>query len=236
MKKINCLVADDELLARSVIENYISRFEHLNLVVSCSNGAEVVNALLGQSIDLIFLDINMPQLTGMELLKTMPDLPPVILTTAYGEYALESYQFKVVDYLLKPISFEAFVRAIQKFSAIFRKKQVIPERTPVMDMTRPFIYIRSEKKMVRIYYDEILYIEGLKDYVQIQLKDRKVITHQTMTSFEEKLPNTAFMRVHRSFIVSVPEIRAFTARAVEIGDKEIPIGEVYQAAVNERLR
>jgi DNA-binding LytR/AlgR family response regulator len=172
----------------------------------------------------------------MELLRTMPNLPPVILTTAYSEYALESYRFRVIDYLLKPVNFEDFVRAIQKLNGLFGQKPESMVSIPVPDEARPFLYVRSDKKMVRVYYNEIRYIEGLKDYVQIHLKDRKVITHQTLASFEEMLPNINFMRVHRSFIISLAKISAFTARTVEIGEREIPVGEVYQASINERLR
>jgi DNA-binding LytR/AlgR family response regulator len=236
MRKINCVIADDEQHARVVLEGYLAKVEGLNLVAACANGTEVFNVLQQHQVDLLFLDLKMPSLSGTELLKSVPNLPPVILTTANSSFAIESYQFNVVDYLLKPISFDRFLRAVHKYNSQFPGS--IPMQPPPADepvLQHPFIYVRSEKKMLKVFFADILLIEGLKDYVQIQLLNKTVITHQTLSSFEEKLPANLFIRVHRSFIVSLFHISAFTARAIEVGKREVPIGESYSRAVLARL-
>ncbi|WP_214073398.1 LytTR family DNA-binding domain-containing protein [Mucilaginibacter sp. dw_454] len=236
MKKINCLIVDDEKLARDILEEYISRVEQLHLIATCTDGAEAFNVLQKQSIDLVFLDIKMPKLGGMDLLKTVPNMPPVILTTAYNDFALDSYQFNVVDYLLKPIPFDRFLKAIGKFNNLFMPAAAIAQEQQHSWQTAPFIYVRSEKKMVKVPLKDLLFIEGLKDYVQINLRDRTIITHQSLNSFEEKLPDVLFMRVHRSFIVGLQHINAFTMRSIELDKREIPIGESYAVNVQRRLQ
>jgi DNA-binding LytR/AlgR family response regulator len=235
MKKINCVIADDEKLARSVLEEYVSRIEGLNIIAFCSNGTEVFNALNKHAVDLLFLDIKMPQLGGMDLLKTVPGLPPVILTTAYSEYALESYQFNVVDYLVKPIPFERFVKALKKFTELHREPDPLLKVVEAPVNEQSFIFVRSEKKMVKLFFNDILYFEGLKDYVQVYTKDKKIITHQTLNTFEQKLPSTLFLRVHRSFLISLQAVTSYTASAIEINGREIPIGDVYKKKISETL-
>jgi len=233
MKITRCIIADDEQLARNILEAYISRVEGLQLAASCKDGAEVFNFLRREPADLLFLDIKMPQLSGMELLEAAASLPPVILTTAYSDYAVDSYRFNVIDYLLKPVSFERFLKAIQKYTG-HAAGIITPANSPAA-WQQPFMFVRSEKKMVKILFSDILYIEGLKDYVQVHLADKKVITYQTLNVFEEKLPDALFMRVHRSFIVSLQHITAFTARTIEIGNREIPVGDTFAKKVAGRL-
>lgn len=237
MSKINCIIADDEELAREIIESYIHRVEKLNLVAVCSNGLEVYNAIKSNSVDLLFLDIQMPQLTGIELLRSVKNPPPVIMTTAYREFAVEGYELNVIDYLLKPIGFDRFLKAIDKYESIRN-----PDNKPVNEVEqesntdRPgFIYVKSDKKMVRVLLKDILYIEGLKDYVKIQLADKIIITHQTMSNFEEKLPANHFIRAHRSFIISLDHINAYSAGQIEIGNKSIPIGASYAKELWKKL-
>jgi DNA-binding LytR/AlgR family response regulator len=236
MKKINCLIADDEEIARGIIESYVKQLDKLNLVAVCSNGVEVYNALEKNQVDLAFLDIQMPHLTGIDLLRTLKNPPAIILTTAFREFALEGYELNVVDYLLKPISFERFLKAINKYQSQSNPIPIddrLPKNTENNEIA--FIYVRSDKKMVRISLKDILYIEGLKDYVKIHLFDKTIITYRTLTYFEETLSASQFLRVHRSYIISLNHINAYTATHVEIGKAIIPIGNSYGKEVAKKL-
>jgi DNA-binding LytR/AlgR family response regulator len=231
MKNIRCIVADDEELAREIMENYISKLNHLQLLASCSNGADVYNALKQNTADLLFLDIKMPQLTGIELLRTLKNPPLVILTTAYREYALEGYELNVIDYLLKPISFERFLKAVDKYEFITGKADTALSNTVTHD-PQAFIYVKSDKKMVRIILKDILFIEGLKDYVKIHTIDKEIVTYQTLTYFEETLPANRFTRVHRSFIISPEHISSYSANEIIVGKQQVPIGSTYASRVS----
>src|ERR1700761_7325619 len=229
MKKTNCIIADDEPLAREVIASHVAKIEELHLVATCSTGLEVFNSLLSKPTDLLFLDIQMPELTGIELLRTLSNPPAVIITTAFREFAIEGYELNVVDYLLKPVSFGRFLKAINKFRSIGTP----PQETAVG--REDFIYIKSDKKMVRVVLKDLVYIEGLKDYVRVHTTGGAVITYQTLTYFEEKLSGERFIRVHRSFIVSLGHISAYTASHLELGKTIIPIGTSYARLVSAKL-
>jgi len=236
MKKLTCIIADDEQLAREILLDYIAKIENLEVVAECTNGAEVFNVLLHRSVDLLFLDIRMPELTGIDLLRSSVSLPPVILTTAFSEFAIEGYAFNVVDYLLKPIAFERFLKAVQKYMLLYQPSiNLPPVAGSANTFDQPFLYVKADKKMVKIFHRDILWIEGMKDYVTVHLPDKKIITHQTLNAFEEKLPNTTFLRVHRSYIIALDHVTAFTSRHLEIGKKEIPIGESYSRTVLSRM-
>jgi len=187
MKKINCIIADDEALARDVMKNHVARLDRLNLTATCANGLEVYAALKNLKTDLLFLDIQMPQLTGIELLRTIKTPPPVIITTAYREFALEGYELNVIDYLLKPVSFDRFLKAVDKYETWIdpgaTNKQVAPQENT--NNTEAFIYVRSDKMMIKIMLKDILYIGGLKDYIKIYTGSSAIITYQTLTYFEE---------------------------------------------------
>lgn len=238
MKKINCVIADDEMLAREVIQSHVSKLDNLNLVGTCANGIEAYAVLNTQHVDLLFLDINMPQLTGLALLKTLKNPPAVILTTAYREFALDGFELGVIDYLLKPISFERFLKAINKFmnttgllSKIASSEQISKDQAVEPD----FIDVKFNKKMIRILFKDIIFLEGLKDYVKVHTTTDTVVTYQTLSHFNEKLPIDSFLRVHRSYIVSLRHITAFSATLIEIGKTEIPIGGVYARTVSASL-
>ena len=237
MKKINCIIADDEALARDVMKNHVARLDRLKITATCANGLEVYAALKNLKTDLLFLDIQMPQLTGIELLRTIKNPPPVIITTAYREFALEGYELNVIDYLLKPLSFERFLKAIDKYETWINPsaehKQAAPQENT--NKTEAFIYVKSDKKMIKIMLKDILYMEGLKDYIKICTSSIAIITYQTLTYFEEKLPGVQFMRVHRSFIVSLEHIKSYTATELTIGAKAIPIGSTYVKEVSRKL-
>lgn len=231
------MVADDEEIARGIIETYVNRLDQLNIVAMCSNGTEVYNALKTDQVDLLFLDIQMPHLTGIELLRTLKNPPPVIMITAYREFALEGYELNVIDYLLKPVSFERFLKAIDKYESIRNIDNVIPnsQLKETRNDLEAFMYVKSDKKMVRVLLKDLLYIEGLKDYVKIHLADKTIVTYQTLTYFEEKLSANHFIRVHRSYIISLHHIDAYSASYIEIGKIQIPIGSSYGKDVLKKL-
>ncbi len=228
--KIRCLIVDDEPLAIEIIESYLDRLDDMEIVAKCTNALRAFEVLQKEAVDLLFLDIQMPKLTGLDFLKTLKDPPKVILTTAYREYALEGYELDVLDYLLKPISFERFFKAVSKMY----KKENGPtpqEKQSSMGMEEPYLYLKADKKMVKVLLKDILYIESLKDYVRIKTPGKDVITHQTISYFEEKLPEDAFIRIHRSFIVPLHKIETFSASFIEVPGKELPIGRMYKNEV-----
>ncbi len=231
---IRCLIVDDEPLARDVIRRYISEIPTLELVGECANAIQAFTALQQQPIDLLFLDIRMPQLNGNDFLKALKNPPKVIFTTAFSEYALEGYELDVVDYLVKPIPFERFLKAINKAYHFADPKAV---GRPVVEEKRSesFVYFRVDRKMVKVMLGDILYIESMKDYVKIFTKGAMIVTKQSISSVEEMLPEQDFIRTHRSFIVSVQKIISYTQELLEIDKTEIPIGKIYRNEVMKVL-
>ena len=235
--KINCIIVDDEPLAIEIIESYIESLEDIQIVAKCTNALKAFEVLQKQHVDLMFLDIQMPKLTGLDFLRTLKTPPKVIVTTAYRDYALEGYELDVVDYLLKPISFERFLKSISKIYKNDGNSAVSSDQKSTSDDA--YIYLKADKKMVKVMLKDILYIESLKDYVRIKTPEKEVITHQTITYFEQKLPEDCFIRVHRSFIAPLNKIETFTATQIEVPGKEIPIGRLYKnqvmAVLNSRV-
>ena len=227
---INCIAIDDEPFALGIIENYALQIPFLNLVEKFSNPMDAVQLLKAQKIDLIFLDIQMPQISGINFLKSINTDAKIIFTTAYDKYAVESYDFAAADYLLKPFSFERFLKSVQK---------VMDGKGPVNNEKNEYIFVKSGAKYINVLLTDILYVEGLKDYVIIHLKDKKIVVLQTMKSMEEKLSAQSFIRVHRSFIVSLKKIDSVDGSFVKINNNEIPIGDsfrdAFQKALKERL-
>ncbi len=235
-KIIRCLVADDEPPAREILRRYIDNMPDLQLVKECSNAMQVLSFLQVEEVDLIFLDINMPQLKGNDLLKILKNPPKIILTTAYAEYALEGYELDVVDYLLKPIQFERFVKAVHK-AVQLNSQNVNPSSTMQTEAKQEsFVYFRADRKMVKVMLGDILYIESMKDYIKIVTANGVLITKQSMTSVEAMLPENHFIRTHRSFIVSLPKIKSFTHELIEIEKTEIPIGKLFRNSVMKVLQ
>jgi len=234
--KTKCLIVDDEPLARELIRGHIEKLENIEVVAECSDAMKALNVLHEKQIDLIFMDIQMPQITGIEFMKTLKHPPKVIFTTAYREYALEGFELDVVDYLLKPITFERFLKSINKYYQI-NQDDVQVVNTAVSDKLseESFIYVKENKKIVKIYFSEIRYIEGLSEYIQIYTDKRKIITKTSMSQIERKLPSETFLRIHKSFIVSMNKIEAFTASSIEIQGKELPIGRSFKNAVQNAL-
>ncbi|ASZ12733.1 LytTR family DNA-binding domain-containing protein [Chitinophaga pendula] len=237
--KIKCLVVDDEPLAKEVLIKYIGQLETLSLAGSCDNAIDTLLFLQQHKVDLLFLDIQMPRLSGIDLLRTLTYRPKVIFTTAFREYALEGFELNVLDYLLKPISFERFLMAINKYHATSAILPVVPYPVATEVTTgisaAPFMYIKVDKKMVKIFLRDILYIEGLKDYIKVKTIDRSLVTYQRLTYLEEKLPDTHFLRIHRSYIIALDKISSFSNTLIEIGQEELPIGRQYKPEVMKAL-
>lgn len=230
--KTKCLIVDDEPLARDLIRGHVEKLENFEIVAECGDAMKALNVLREKQVDLIFMDIQMPQITGTEFLKTLKHPPKVIITTAYREYALEGFELDVVDYLLKPITFERFLKSVNKYYQMNKDDvQVNTGASAEKIAEESFIYVKENKKVVKILLSEISYIEGLSEYVQIFTNKRKIITKTSMTQMEEKLSGDHFLRIHKSYIVSIPKIEAFTANTIEILGKELPIGRSFKNAV-----
>lgn len=230
---IRCLVVDDEPLAIDILEDYIAKIPFLCLVKTYQNPIEALSAVQEGGIDLVFLDVQMPELTGIQFLKIANGKCKVILTTAYPQYALEGYELNVLDYLLKPIAFDRFYKAAQKAKeTIFN----IPAAAPVVEAAAPapqaivndFIFVKTEYKIQKIYLNDILFIEGLKDYISIYTKKERIITLQSMKKIDEALPDHLFVRVHKSYIVALDKIESIERSRIAIADKIIPIGDTHR--------
>jgi DNA-binding LytR/AlgR family response regulator len=226
--KLNCVIVDDEPLARNLMVDYVSKVPSLHLVEACSSPLAVMDVLRNHAVDLLFLDVQMPELTGISLLKALKKKPLVILTTAYSEYALEGYELDVADYLLKPITFERFLRAVEKATERLEKNSVQNSDKPVLENSQPFVFVKDGTKLVKINLEDILYVEGLKDYVTIHTPTQKIVSLQRLKVLEDQLPAEKFIRVHNSFIVALKAIDIIHKGDVQIGNVMIPIGETYK--------
>ncbi len=225
---IRCLVVDDEPLALDILEDYISKVPFLTLIKTTTSAIEGLSLVQSDAIDLVFLDVQMPELTGIQFLKIINGKCDVILTTAYSQYALDGYELDVVDYLLKPIAFDRFYKAAQKVLQSNGNGQSSPSEQPASQSSHDFIFVKTEHKIQKIYLDDILYIEGLKDYISIFTKSERIITLQNMKKMEESLPAKSFIRVHKSYIVAIGKIESIERSRIQIGEKIIPIGDTYR--------
>lgn len=225
---IRCLVVDDEPLALDIIEDYISKIPFLTLVKTTTSAFEGLELVQSGAIDLVFLDVQMPELTGIQFVKIINGKCDVILTTAYSQYALDGYELDVVDYLLKPIAFDRFYKAAQKVVQNSNNANIAVQESPVAQKTHDFIFVKTEHKIQKIYLDDILYIEGLKDYISIFTKAERIITLQNMKKMEESLPSKSFVRVHKSYIIALAKIESIERSRIQIGEKIIPIGDTYR--------
>ena len=227
-----CLIVDDESLARELIETHLSQLDNFKLIASCSSAIAAHKILQSETIDLMFLDIEMPVLKGTDFLKTLKHKPKVIFTTAYRDYAIEGFNLNAVDYILKPITFQRFFQAIVKFTNSNKSKVRESESSKNQNA---YIFIQSKKKNIKVFFNDINYIESIKDYIRIHLQDSSIMIKHGITSFEEKL-DTRFLRIHRSYIINSTKITAFTKQDIEIGKIEIPIGDFYKAKVLQHLK
>jgi DNA-binding LytR/AlgR family response regulator len=242
---LKVLIVDDEPLALDVLETYISKMPELHLVKRCSNALEANEALKAQDIDLMFLDIQMPQLTGIDFVKTLTKPPMIVFTTAYPNYAIQGFDLNALDYLLKPISLDRFMKAVNKaveHAELMHREipqmNAAPSSTPANDGL-DFFFVKADKKLVKVNFEDIIYIEGLKDYVIIRLMLGRVITLQTMKSLEDRLPHGRFKRIHRSYIVAMDKITAIEGNMVEVLEKDkpklLPIGKNYRDELLEMI-
>lgn len=238
---MNVIIVDDEPLAQDVLETYIEKMPDLNLVAKCNNAFEANEALQNNKVDLMFLDIQMPQLTGMDFLRTLQNPPLVVFTTAYSEYAIEGFELDALDYLLKPISFDRFVKAVnrgkEQLNLQTSSTPAFVDATLHTEVEEDYIFVKADKKLIKINYADILYVEGLKDYVIIRCEDNRVITLQTMKSLEQKLPASIFRRIHRSYIINTGRIEAVMGNMIEITEKgqkkHLPVGKNYRDGLND---
>ncbi len=229
--KIRCLLVDDEPLAIKLLQKHMEQLEFFEITGTCSNAVKAMKILNSRGIDLLFLDIKMPKLTGIELLKTLRKPPKTIITTAYREYALDGYDLDIVDYLLKPITFDRFLKAIERFLRSSNKTiSSVPNSSE-----EKFIYLKSGTKFFKLITSDILYIESVKDYIKVFTKQKELLSKYKIGDLEEELTGKGFIRVHRSFIVNTKNITAVTANDIEIGHIEIPIGSSYKEYVFKTL-
>lgn len=235
--KTKCLIVDDEPLAQRVIESHMEKLDDLELVAKCSNGLEAMNLLKKEKIDLVFLDIQMPELSGVEFLKTLQNPPCVIFTTAYRNYAIDAFELDVLDYLLKPVTFERFVKSVNKYY------EKVSNHDPKVFETKndegedfSFIYVRQKKTMIKVLLKDIKYLESLKDYIRIFLDNGKsLMTKQKISTMIELLPDNKFIRVHKSYIVNIEKIKTLSPTNIGLTDKMIPIGRSYKAFTLSQL-
>ena len=236
-KKIRCLVIDDEPPARNILKKHIAGVETLELSGECSNAVEALTFLQQHSVELLFLDIQMPHILGTSFIRTMKNPPKVIFTTAYRKFAVEGFELNAVDYLLKPISFERFLQAVNK---VFQLNLTVTDLNAIAadstaDQEKLFLYFRVDRRMVKVFLDDILYVESLKDYIKIVTTSKAIVTKQPISTLEELLPADSFIRIHRSYIVSLSKINSFNADSIEIRKNELPIGRLYKHDVNKLL-
>ena len=234
MNTINCVIVDDEPVARNILETFVAKIPNLNLVKSCKNAMEAFEIANSQNIDLFFLDINMPDISGLSLAKTINKKSKIIFTTAYREYAVDGFDLQAVDYLLKPIAFDRFLQAVNKF---FETQSVISKQVEIKETSvkNDYIFVRSERKMVKMNFDEILYVESLSDYIKIHTIDAVLVTRETISNLEMKLPSLQFLRIHRSYIVNLKKIDSYTNEFIEIEKNAIPISRTYKENVLKKL-
>lgn len=233
--KVSCIIVDDEPMAREILSSFVAKVPQLQLLKTCSNAMEAFEVLNKNTIDLLFLDINMPEVSGLSLAKSINKKTKVIFTTAYREYALDGFDLQAVDYLLKPIAFDRFLQAVNKFfeiSSTIKTEHISLENTPKND----FIFVRSDRKMLKVNFSDIQYIESLSDYIKIHTKENSIITRETISNIESKLPQADFLRVHRSFIVAISKVTSYTNEYVEIEKKAISISRSYKDAVMQKLQ
>lgn len=232
---INCIIIEDEKPASDILELYISNVEFLHLKGIFSSATQALNFLNTESVDLIFLDINLPGISGINFIRSLTPAPSVIFTTAYAEYAVESFEVEAVDYLLKPIPFERFIKAVNRFLKLKKFEDgIIKIDNRVKD--KPFVFIKCDKKMVKIFLDEILYFEAQKNYLLIYAENCIYRTYHSISEMEEKIPEQMFIRIHRSFVVALKKIEGYTANYVEIKKHKIPIGRHYSLFTANTLK
>ncbi len=231
-KKISCLIIDDEKMAREILETHLSKISNIEIIASCKNASEGFKYISQQQIDLVLLDINMPQISGISFAKSINKEIKIIFTTAYRDYAVEGFELKAVDYLLKPITYDRLLQAINTYFEVYASAKIEPinELSP-----KDFMFVRSERKMIKIDFSEILFIESYSDYIKIHTNEKIITTRETISSIEAKLPSNLFLRIHRSYIISFKHIESFTNEHITIKNNSLPISRGYKKEVLKNL-
>jgi two-component system, LytTR family, response regulator len=241
MKKYNCLIVEDEPLAQKVLESYIQKIPFLELKAQAYTAFEAYDELSKNRIDLLFCDIQMPMVTGIEFLRSLPTKPEIIMTTAFHEYAFDGFELDVIDYLLKPISFERFLRAIRKIKGLnnasfSEDKSKVPETEKVKVENEDYVFVKEDGNYVKILFDDIYFIEGMKDYVKIFTKNKTIVSYLTLKKIEETFPKHLFIRIHKSYLVSLNKINAIKGNMIEtINQVQIPVGMQYKDSVFDKI-
>ncbi|MEI6456487.1 MAG: LytTR family DNA-binding domain-containing protein [bacterium] len=234
-QKVRCLVVDDEPLAIRLLKSHIEKVASLALVATSKNALQAMDVLRREQVDLMFLDIEMPEITGLDFLKTLTNPPKVIFTTAYRQYAAEGYDLDVIDYLVKPIPLDRFIRAVNRFFERTEKEGRMVTQVGVFMPDEKFIQIRDNKKIYRVFLRDILFVEGAGEYLKVHTTEKVFVTHEPMYEFETRLPGEKFMRIHKSYIAAISRITAFTNNSVHIRERDLPIGRSYKHIVMKRL-
>lgn len=230
MRKIKCLIVDDEALARDVILKYVEEVDSLEVVGELESAIQAIDFLSNEEeVDVIFLDVNMPKLSGIEFLKALNQIPNIVITSAYREYAADSFEYDVLDYLVKPIEFARFLKTVQKL------EEKVRDTSEKSTGSKEFIFLKADKRMVKVFFQDIFYVESLKDYVMVRTKYDDLIVHHNLQSFTALLPMDEFLRIHRSYTISLRHLRALNGNRVEIHGNLLPIGRNYQQSVKATI-
>lgn len=233
--KYNVLIVDDEPLAINVVKRYLENFKNFEVVKTCQNAVDAFNAINQNAIDVVFLDINMPTMSGLDMIRNLKKRPIIVITTAFREYAIESFDLEAIDYLVKPFSLDRFMNTIGRI-----EKQLVHQNTDESNVNHSLpeskhVFFKVDKRMVKVMLDEIIYIESLKDYVRIKTETESLINHNNLVSITEHLPEDQFVRIHRSYIISLDKVKAIEGNCVEIGGKLLPIGRNYQKSIKKLI-
>tara|TARA_R110002111_G_C5946576_1_gene368203 strand:+ start:11 stop:721 length:711 start_codon:yes stop_codon:yes gene_type:complete len=231
-KTVSCIIVDDEAIARDIIASHLSKIDNIEVVAQCKNAIEAFNFISNNTVDLVFLDINMPEISGIAFAKSINKGIKIIFTTAYRDYAVEGFDLQAVDYLLKPIAFERLLKSVNRY---FEVTTVSKENANDTLVNNDFVFVRSDRKMLKVDFDSILYIESLSDYIKIHLQNETIVTRETISTIEAKLPKHRFLRIHRSYIICVSKIQSFTNEYVTINNITLSISRSYKREVLNQL-
>ena len=231
-KTVSCIIVDDEAIARDIIASHLSKIDNIEVAAQCKNAIEAFNFISNNTVDLVFLDINMPEISGIAFAKSINKGIKIIFTTAYRDYAVEGFDLQAVDYLLKPIAFERLLKSVNRY---FEVTTVSKENANETLVNNDFVFVRSDRKMLKVDFDSILYIESLSDYIKIHLQNETIVTRETISTIEAKLPKHRFLRIHRSYIICVSKIQSFTNEYVTINSIPLSISRSYKREVLNQL-
>lgn len=231
-KNISCIIVDDEAIARDVIATHLAKIPHIEIVASCNNAIEAFNVLRTHTINLIFLDINMPEISGISFAKSINKDVKIIFTTAYRDFAVEGFELQAIDYLMKPISFERLLKAVNNYYDVYASNETTT--TTKVD-PNDFMFVRADRRMIKIDFESIIYIESYSDYIKIHLANETIVTRETISAIEAKLPNKRFLRIHRSYIIALKHITSFTNEEITINNTALTISRSYKKGVLEVL-